>query len=123
MLVADDGCALTLVCFQDKTELASLIPAVDGSVGTTTIAETIFVKTGAVEFGLRVLLSKCSIFEKLFGSVGWVPELKRSSSNSHKSQVIWLLGPLDIANGICSSRNTDNGFLLVDVENAHVVIV
>ena len=52
MLVADDGCALTLVCFQDKTELASLIPAVDGSVGTTTIAETIFVKTGAIEFGL-----------------------------------------------------------------------
>jgi len=76
MLVTDNGGAFPLMCFQDKAKFASLIPTMDGTVGTATIAETIFIKTGAIELCLCVFWSKCTILEKFLSCISWIPELQ-----------------------------------------------
>jgi len=73
---------------------------VDTAIGTTRVANTILIKGSAVEFGLSVLLSKCTIFEKFLARISWVPELNRSSCHRAEFQIIWFLGPLNIENGI-----------------------
>lgn len=75
-LVANNGSARTCMGFQDDSQLASLIPAVHSSVGTSTIAETLLVEGSAQELGLTVLLSEGSILEQLLRSIGRMPELK-----------------------------------------------
>tara|TARA_B110000285_G_C15109205_1_gene609989 strand:- start:770 stop:1069 length:300 start_codon:yes stop_codon:yes gene_type:complete len=85
VLSANDGGAITLMSFEDETEFSSLIPAMDGTVGTSRVSKTIFIKSTAVEFGLWVFLTESTVFEKFFGGISWVPELKRSGGNSNKS--------------------------------------
>jgi len=85
VLSANDGGAITLMSFEDETEFSSLIPAMNGTVGTSRVGKTIFIESTAVEFGLWVFLTESTVFEKFFGGICWVPELKRSRGNSNKS--------------------------------------
>jgi len=86
--------------FQNETEVLLLVPNMDSTVGTTGVADTIFVESGAGELGLGEFRSKSTVLEELLAGVGWVPELEGSRGNSDKFEVIWLLGPLDVVNGI-----------------------
>jgi len=122
-LMANDGCAITLMSFEDETEFSSLIPAMNGTIGTSRVGKTIFIETAAIEFSLWIFLTECTVLKKFLCGISWVPELKRSSSNSNKSQIVLFLRPLNINNLISTSRDRYNSFLLIDVENAHVMVV
>lgn len=88
--------------FENETELTSLVPAMDGSVLTTTVADTILVEHGAVELSLRKLRSECSILEKLLGCISRVPKLNGSCGHGNESKIVGLLGPLDVTNWVSS---------------------
>jgi hypothetical protein len=72
----------------------------NSTIGTTRVANTIFIKSCAREFGLRKLRAKSTILEKFFGSISWVPELKRSRSDSNEFKIIWFFRPLNVVNGV-----------------------
>ena len=95
----------------------------DSSIGSTTKAETLFVKGSAQKFGLSVLLPEGSVFEQLLSGICWVPELERSACYRWESQIVWFFRPLDILDWISSRRNLNNLFSSVDVINCHHVIV
>jgi hypothetical protein len=61
--------------FKDKAELTPLIPAMDIAICTTAKAKTFIIESCAIEFSLWILLTKGSIFKKLFSSISWVPKL------------------------------------------------
>lgn len=122
-LMTNDGSAITLMSFEDETEFSSLIPAMDGTIGTSRVGKTIFIESAAIEFSLWIFLTECTVLKKFLSGICWVPELKRSSSNSNKSQIVLFLRPLNINNLISTSRDRYNSFLLIDVENAHVMVV
>jgi len=90
-LMADDGCAVTLMSFEDETEFASLVPAMNGTVSTTGVSKTIFIKCTTVELSLWVFLTECTVLEKFLGGISWVPELKRSGCNSYESEIVLFL--------------------------------
>jgi hypothetical protein len=52
-----------------------------------------------------------------------MPKLKGSSRNCNESQIVIFLGPLDITDGIGSSRDGYNSLFLVDIVDTHVVII
>lgn len=104
-LVADDGCAITLMSFENEAKFTSLIPAMNGTIRTTRVSETIFIESTAVELSLWVFLTESTVLEKFLSSISWVPELKRSGCNSNKSEIILLLRPLNISNRIGTSRD------------------
>ena len=85
VLMAENCGTLTTVCFQDETEFTSLVPAMDCSVGTTCITNTILIEAKAVEFGLSVGWTESTIFEKLLGGISWVPVLKGSGCDGGES--------------------------------------
>ena len=122
-LMTNDGCAITLMSFEDETEFSSLIPAMDRTIGTSRVGKTIFIETTAIKFSLWIFLTESTILKKFLCGISWVPELKRSSSHSNKSQIVLFLRPLKINNLISTSRDRYNSFLLIDVENAHVMVV
>jgi len=90
-LMADDGCAVTLMSFEDETEFTSLVPAMNGTIGTTGVSKTIFIKSTTIKLSLWVFLTESTVLEKFLGSISWVPELKRSGCNSYKSEIILFL--------------------------------
>jgi len=53
----------TSMSLQNETKVLLLIPNVDTTVGTTRVADTIFIKRGTVELGLGVFLSESTILE------------------------------------------------------------
>lgn len=90
-LTGNDSSAFSGVGFQNKPKLAPLIPAMDATVGSTTIAKPLFVKCRAQEFGLGILLSECSIFEELSSCISWMPKLERSRGDCGESQIVRFL--------------------------------
>lgn len=76
---------------QDESKILLLIPNVDTSVGTTGVANTILVESGAGELSLGELGSEGSVLEELLAGISWVPELERSGGDSHELEVVWLL--------------------------------
>ena len=69
---------LTSMCLKNKTEILLLVPNVDTSIGSTRVADTMFVKGGTVELGLSEFRSESSVLEQFLASISWVPELNRS---------------------------------------------
>lgn len=90
-LTGNDGSAFSGMGFENKPKLASLIPAMDVTVGSTTIAKPLFVKGRAKEFSLGILLSESSIFVELSSCISWVPKLERSCGDCGKSQIVRFL--------------------------------
>ena len=90
-LSAYDSCAVALMSFEDETEFASLVPAMNGTVSTTGVSKTIFIKSTTVELSLWVFLTKSTVLEKFLRGISWVPELKRSGCNSYESKIILFL--------------------------------
>lgn len=121
--MAYHGCAFGSMSFEDEAKLTSLIPAMDATVGASTIAEAIFIKCRACELSLREPLAKRAMLEELLGCISWMPKLQSPSCYRSKSQVIWLFGPLHLQACISTRRYLNNHFLPVYVVNAHHVIV
>ena len=111
------------MAFQNQTKISFLIPDMNAAIGAASVANTIFVEGGTNEFRLLELLSKYSIFEKLFARVSWVPELNRTGCDGHKSQIILLFRPLNIGHCICTCRHLHQDLLSLHVEYGHVVLV
>ncbi len=63
------------MCLEDHAELTSLVPTVDTTVSSTTVANTFFVEGSAVELSLGVFLTEGTVFEELLSGISWVPEL------------------------------------------------
>ena len=95
----------------------------DTTIGTSRIANTILIKCSGVEFSLGVLLTKCTIFEKFLACICWVPELNRSSCHSDKFQIIGFLGPLNVGNGVSTSRKREEHLFSLDVVDIHIVVI
>ena len=102
-LVASNLSAFASVCFDNKLKFLFLIPKMDTTIGSTGIANTIFIKGCRVKLSLLELCTKGTVSEQLFARVSWVPELKRSRRDCNKFEIIWLQGPLNLINGIRSS--------------------
>ena len=77
-MVAGNSSDFSGVSLNDKAEILLLVPNMDTTISTTGVTDTILVKGSTVESSLSVLLSECTILEKLLASISWVPELKRS---------------------------------------------
>jgi len=122
-LSAGNTCDIASMGFENKTKVLLLVPNVDATVGTSRVADTILIKCSAVEFSLGVLLSKCTIFVQFLRSISWVPELNRSRGNSNKLEIIWFLGPLNVEDGVSTSRECQKHLLSLYIVNVHVVIV
>ena len=86
--------------FKDETKLLLLIPDMHATVGSCGVADTILIEGSAVKLGLGELGSEGSVLEQFLAGVGWVPELDRSRGDSDKFQIVWLLGPLDVVDGV-----------------------
>lgn len=113
----------TSMCLENETKILLLIPNMDTTICTTRVADTILVKWSAIELRLSVFLSKSTILEQFFTSIGWVPELNRSCRHSNKFQVIWFLGPLDIMDGVSTSWESKKHLFPLNVVDIHVVII
>lgn len=77
-----------------------MVPTVDATVSSTTVANTFVIEGSAVELSLGVFLTEGTVLEKFLSGIGWVPELERSRSDGTESQIICLLRPLDIKDGV-----------------------
>jgi hypothetical protein len=62
--------------FQDKTKILLLIPDMNTTIGTTRVANTIFIESGACKLGLLELLSESSVLEQFLACISRVPELE-----------------------------------------------
>jgi len=62
-LAGGNCCACAEMGFQDELELSFLVPAMDGSVFTTTVTDAILVESSAKKFGLGEFLPKSAILE------------------------------------------------------------
>lgn len=109
--------------FKYKTKILFLIPNVNTSISSSRITNTIFIKWSAVESCLSILLSKGTVFEKFLASICWVPKLERSSCHSNKLEIIWLLWPLNVEDGISSCRKSQKHLLSLNIVDIHVVII
>jgi len=68
-------------------------------------------------------LSESTIFKEFLAGISRVPELDRSTSNSYEFKIIWFLGPLDIEDGIRSSRELKEHLLALNVVNIHSMVI
>ena len=95
----------------------------DTTIGSTGIADTILIKSCRVKLGLLELCTEGTVSEQLFARISWVPELKRSRCDCNKFEIIWLQGPLNLINGIRSSRELHEHLLSVDIVDVHDVVI
>ena len=61
--------------FEGKAKLASLVPAVDEAIGSTTVAKAFLIESRAQELGVGEL-AHSTVPLKSFGGVGRVPKLQ-----------------------------------------------
>lgn len=111
------------MCLDNELEISLLVPNMEATIGTTRVANTIFIKNSGIHLGLLELGSKGTILEQFLTAVSWVPELERSGSHSHEFQIVGFSRPLDVVDGVGTSRNVHQLFVSLNVEDVHDVVV
>ena len=122
-LIAGYSGAFSRMGLNDELEITLLVPNVDATVGSTRVADAVFVKNGGVHLGLLEFGSKGTILEQLLAAVSRIPKLERPRSHSDKFEIICFSGPLNIVDGIGAGRNIHQLLVPLDVEDVHDVVV
>lgn len=122
-LVTSNSSTLPLVSFKSNAKISVLIPAMEHTIHSTSVSNTIPIECSAKEFGHLKLVSKWTSLINLLGSISWIPELYTSCCESNESEIVDLLRPLYIKDGILTSGHLDDHFLLVNIVNRHDVLV
>ena len=122
-LSTSQRCDFAGVSLQDETKILLLVPNVDTTVGSTRVADTIFVEDSAWKLGLLELGSKSTVLEQLLACISWVPELHWACCHGTKFEIIWFLWPLDIVDRIWTSWKGQKHLLSLHVVNIHGVVI
>mmetsp|Transcript_19392 Transcript_19392/g.29768 ORF Transcript_19392/g.29768 Transcript_19392/m.29768 type:complete len:355 (-) Transcript_19392:470-1534(-) len=122
-LAAGKSGDVSSMSLQNEAELLLLIPNMDATVSTTRVADTILVEHSAVELGLGELGAEGTVLEKLLAGVGGVPELEGAGGDGDEFEVVCLLGPLNVENGVGTGGQAQQHLLSLNVVDVHGVVV
>lgn len=99
-LIAGYSGAFSSMSLNHELKVALLIPNMDTAIGSTGVANTIFIINSGIHLGLLELSSEGTILEQFLTAISWIPKLERPGSHGDEFEVICFSRPLNVVDGV-----------------------